>query len=73
MSAKSLAGRKVKRAQFHVGFGDTARTGCHAEKDKAYMELTPIGVYVETSKKEEFIVPYSNVTWCNLMPEDLKP
>lgn len=65
---KSLVGRKVERAQFHVGFGDQSRTGCHAEKDKAYMEITPPGIYIK-KEKGEWLVPYSNVTWAKLADE----
>lgn len=65
---KSLVGRTVSRAQFHVGFGDSARTGCHAEKDSAHMEITPPGLFVK-KKDGEWLVPYSNVTWCKLNEE----
>ena len=66
---KSLVGRVVKRAQFHVGFGDTSRTGCHADKDEAYMEVTQAGIYIAKKDDREFLVPYSNVTWAELVPE----
>lgn len=68
---KNLNGRSVEQAQFHVGFGYLARTGCNAKKDKAYMEITPVGVYVKQNGKE-WVVPYSNVTWCELA-EDKSP
>lgn len=63
-----LMGRKVSRMQCHVGYGNTARTGCSAEVDKAYMELTPVGVYLKDAKGAEYVVPYSNVTWTQLGP-----
>lgn len=72
--SKNLAGRRVIRAQFHVGFGDTSRTGVHAEKDKAHVEIVPPGVYVKTHAGVEYLVPWSNVTWCHLTPDaDEKP
>lgn len=67
----NLLGRKLERAQFHVGFGDSARTGCHAEKDKAHMEVTPAGVYVKKADGE-WMVPYANVVWTKLAPADTK-
>lgn len=68
-SSKSLLGRKVLRMQCHVGYGDTAKTGAHYERDNAQMVVTPAGIYLK-QPKGEFLVPYSNVTWCQLEKED---
>ncbi len=68
-----LAGKKVTRMQCHIGFGHSARTGQDEKVDKAYMEVTPGGVYVK-NKDGEFLVPYSNVVWCKLASsEENKP
>lgn len=72
MPPKSLIGRGVTHAQFHVGFGHTARTGCDAKRDEAYMEVQPTGVYVK-KKEGEWLVPYSNVTWAKLADEPSDP
>lgn len=63
-----IQGRIVDQAQFHVGFGFVARTGCNRTTDKAHMELTPAGLYIK-NPEGEWVVPYSNVTWCKLVPE----
>lgn len=66
-----LAGREVLRAQFHVGFGHTSRTGQDSIVDKSYMEVTPGGIYVK-NKEAEWLVPFSNVVWCKLAPLETK-
>ncbi len=66
---KSLVGRLVDRAQFHVGFGNEAKTGLSRKVNGAHMEVTPPGIYVEI-KGKEFLVPYSNVVWCELLKEE---
>lgn len=58
-------GAPVKRAQFHVGYGNLSRTGCDTVKDSAEMELTPAGVYIKR-KEGTWIVPYSNTVWVEL-------
>lgn len=68
MPPKSLIGRVLTHAQFHVGFGHLARTGCDAKRDSAYMEIQPTGVYVR-KVDGEWLVPYSNVTWAKLESE----
>lgn len=62
----SLIGRQVETAQFHVGFGFAAKTGLNVKKDDAYMEIQPTGVYVK-KKDGEWLVPYSNVVWTQLL------
>lgn len=66
---KSILGRSVEKARFHVGYDEVSRTGCHAEKDKAYMEVMPPGLYIKKQEGGEFLVPYSNVLWLKLLPE----
>lgn len=62
---KNLHGARVERAQFHVGYGNLARTGCDAVKDDAHMEITPAGVYIKR-KEGEWVVPFSNTVWLKL-------
>lgn len=63
----TVSGRLVERVQFHVGYGDTAKTGCHAEKDQAHIELIPPGVFIK-KKDGEWLVPYANTLWAKLKP-----
>ncbi len=67
---KAIAGREVSRAQFHVGAGHLARTGYDKTRDGVYMEVTPPGIYVRTKDGAEYLMPYSNVVWATLAPED---
>lgn len=64
----NVAGRKVERASFHVGFGLSSNLSCSVDRDKAYMEVTGAGLYIKKADGE-FLVPYSNVTWVKLLPE----
>lgn len=60
--------RKVSHANFHVGYGHTARTGCNAERDRAELTVIPVGIQIKDEKGDEYIVPWSNVTWAKLAP-----
>lgn len=56
-----MKNKKVLNLRTHVG-GLHGKTSYDVVKDKAKMDLTPVGVLVEMPSKVQVLIPYSNCT-----------
>lgn len=64
-----MKNRKVLNLRTHVG-GLHGKTSYDNVKDKAEMELTPVGVVVDLPGRPTVLVPWPNCTEVILAPED---
>ena len=63
-----MKNRKVLNVRSHVG-GVHGKNSYDSVKDKADMEITPVGVLVRMPGKTEILIPWPNCTEVALAPE----
>lgn len=65
--------RKVKHVRFHAAItvnGGGGFNTLHVDDNKVDMELIPAGLYISGLKGENVLVPFTNIHWCILLPEE---